>query len=121
MATTEKATEHDTEIEADVVAQPVSELQSELQLMHEQMVGNSGMSRQSIITVSIISAILLFFLGMGLGFLMGNREANGVDNNRARIYNQSQLPGGTRRGHYYQNGNQTTPSQDTTNNNTQTN
>ena len=120
MVTTEKTTKVETDAEqvADtppeqVVTEPVVEAQPQQVTEHTGV--KQGMSRQSIIAISITSAVILFFLGLGLGFVMGNRMASRFDGTGTRTYNQNQLPSGMMRRGYLQNN-----TGSTTDNNAQT-
>ena len=117
MATTEKTDAVETKAETVVEVQP----QTEAQPAVEQATVKTGMTRENIITISIIGGVILFFLGLGLGTLIGSKLASRVDTNNTRMYNQGQLPGGMMRRGFDQDDTQNTQGTTNTNSQTQTN
>lgn len=110
MATTKKT----TIIESD---EPVTETQP-VQVVSQ----SSGMSKQGIITIAIVSGVVLFFFGMGLGYLCGHNLRDSRYNMMGNQLNREgdDNYGGMMRGGYYRgSAQQTTPnSTGTTNNQT---
>ena len=99
MATTKKTTiiETDGEQSSTEETQPV-------QVIHEQPVVKAGLNNQTIITIAIVSSVVLFFIGLGLGYLLGNTTTNNRFNNRTAPMMQGidQDDMGNRRGMFYQ-------------------
>lgn len=90
MATTKKTTGEPelTESATNVV---VSEMRQ--QPVQPEKPAKQGLGRQNIITIAIVSGVILFFGGLGLGYLWGHNTSSRFDDRPNNMMNGNFTPG----------------------------